>query len=379
MPWSSRFALCRNNSTPSSANRQYHKDHPPTPKLYNLIFQLLLLKKNSIHIKHEINIRKQCYKYPNDVKWVDPDTGQTPLCLALTLLSGTCTQIKRYYTKTGAVNIIAMMLELYPAALYIQDEHGRTPLHYAIREVAPYTILELICNRLCFFSATDDININRLSHMLRLPNDVTQHVLSFIPNPGLMKDNVNGSTPLLLASSSSDNLLQSSLLEKLLCIAPSACSIPDLCGYIPLHYICRVNCYLSTDVIEPLICAAPNTVMVSDKNGNTPLHHICKAPFQHDDSYFLEAVRMLIDSYPDAASMMNKDGKTPLHNACHTSLSAGVVWEIWCANPNSLFNEDGRGMTPLQYARSPHQFANPMMNRRILQMLFRIRGEVSVQ
>jgi len=287
------------------------------------------------------------------------------------------------YSKS-TTQIIAMMLELYPAALYIQDVHGRTPLHYVIRECAPYSILHMICNRLslCGTAAAPASLENELllSDMLDLPRDVMKLVLSFIPNPGLMKDKVNGSTPLSLASSSSDCSSSDSsnkvfVLEKLLCIAPGACSIPDSCGYIPLHYTCRVNCHLSTRVIGPLICAAPNTPTIPDKNGNLPLHHICNAPFQHDVSYFLEAVCMLIDSYPEAASLVNKDGKTPLHYACHTSLSVRVVWEIWRANPDSLYNEDGHGMTPLQYARSPHKFANAMMNHRILQLLFRIRGD----
>jgi ankyrin repeat protein len=96
-------------------------------------------------------------------------------------------------------------------------------------------------------------------------------------------------------------------MKRLMGRFPTAASVPDKDGLLPLHNVAR---YADRQVLEVVFDAFPEAIHHRTNKGNLPLHHACCA----DSS--MKAINFLIEEYPEALTVYNEDGHLPFHCAC---------------------------------------------------------------
>jgi len=119
-------------------------------------------------------------------------------------------------------------------------------------------------------------------------------------------------------------------------------------GRLPLHLACRAHGSLT--VLQMLIDAYVEAVLVPDVNGFLPLHYACwkrKGSMQIS----LEQIKLLVEKMPESLHIQTNLGMLPLHWACFSPISStNVIRYLVKSNPATAFVRDHKGRLPLHLA-----------------------------
>lgn len=186
----------------------------------------------------------------------------------------------------------------------LQDNLGRTILHYAIYWSASVDIVRMLVN-----SRHDLIHIADTSG--KTPMD---YLLSFYA-PEFSSNNIQ-----IGWNSFLDNVVD--MVRAFFVAGPHSDKTRD--GELYLHSaLYTENCPLP--IIEFLVVAAPEQAEEFDDLGNLPLHLAAAVEVADDEvqsQSYVEVIVELLEHYPEAARTPNPKGKLPLH----TMIANGRTW-----------------------------------------------------
>jgi len=114
-----------------------------------------------------------------------------------------------------------------------------------------------------------------------------------------------------------------------------------LSEWTPLHIAARVA---PLSVVTVLLKCAPSAVSIKNKSGNLPLHFA--AQYNEDEKIASE----IFNYYPEAASVPDNDGDLPLHCAAQCNSSSKVTQALLDAYPDAATVENNDGFLPHQLA-----------------------------
>jgi len=160
----------------------------------------------------------------------------------------------------------------------------------------------------------------------------------------------------------------------------------DRDGNTPLHLLCAnmmpyydssSKPILDTSVLELVIDIAPRALQLQNKEGDTPLHLFVTSPAVLSYSTItgppspdlistvLKALKRILEQ-KSALTMQDISGATPLHSAIAAGTNESVLNALLEASPVACKMEDKRGMTPLHYVaallKTPASFVTKMMS-----------------
>ncbi|KAI9072244.1 hypothetical protein K1719_045793 [Acacia pycnantha] len=176
-------------------------------------------------------------------------------------------------------------------------------------------------------------NINRVKEIIQNCDDNESKDL-------LSKQNLEGETPLYIASEHGYDLVVSEMLKHLdLQIA----SIAARNGYDPFHVAAKQG---HLEVLRELLHSFPNLAMTTDLSNSTALH---TAAIQGH----IEVVNLLLESDSNLAKIARNNGKTVLHSAARMG-HLEIVKALLDKDPSTGFRTDKKGQTALHMAVKGH-------------------------
>jgi len=215
--------------------------------------------------------------------------------------------------QVGYGSVFDLLVENNPAALFVQDEKGRTPLQiWGWKCFGKGTFARCVERELAMLPARDK-NANTFLHLL----------------------DEEGTTLLHGAAATGHKEAAGFIVEK----NPAAPFIQDGHGNTPLHWAARGG---HKDMVVFLYGKNPAALRVRDDDGNTPLHWAVRNGHK-------ELVEFLVEKNPAALLVRDKDGNAPLHWAVrngHKELAEFLVEK----NPAALMAQDKDGNTPVHWA-----------------------------
>ena len=159
-------------------------------------------------------------------------------------------------------------------------------------------------------------------------------------------------------SSKSDTRIRAAVIETVLELVPTAASIRNGHGSLPLHVITQRNTKMDSKTKERLIIALINAypkalVEAGGVGGRTPLHIV------FTDYISANIVRTMIVMAPKACFMRDKKGWLPIHMACSRHCSPTKLRMLLEAYPSSLHAKTPEGESLLCLAKSRATKSHP--------------------
>ncbi|KAF1892158.1 hypothetical protein Lal_00036515 [Lupinus albus] len=152
----------------------------------------------------------------------------------------------------------------------------------------------------------------------------------------LAKQNLEGETPLYVASENGHALVVGEILKHL---DLETASIAARNGYDPFHVAARQG---HLEVLRELLHSFPNLAMTTDLANSTALH--TAATQGH-----IDVVNLLLESDSNLAKIARNNGKTVLHSAARMG-HLEVVKALLNKDPSTGFRTDKKGQTALHMA-----------------------------
>ncbi|XP_004494896.1 ankyrin repeat-containing protein At5g02620-like isoform X1 [Cicer arietinum] len=152
----------------------------------------------------------------------------------------------------------------------------------------------------------------------------------------LAKQNLEGETPLYVASENGHDLVVSEILKYL---DLQTASIVARNGYDPFHVAAKQG---HLEVLRELLHSFPNLAMTTDLSNSTALH--TAATQGH-----IDVVNLLLESDSNLAKIARNNGKTVLHSAARMG-HLEVVKALLNKDPSTGFRTDKKGQTALHMA-----------------------------
>lgn len=121
----------------------------------------------------------------------------------------------------------------------------------------------------------------------------------------------------------------------------------DFRGMTPLHYAC--SSHSNVAILRELIKINPSASSIKDNNGNLPLHHYIGC-FVKEGSASAESIQILHRSNPQAVSTRNHEGDIPLHVLCKRWHPDSIGDALLRADVNTVKIPDRQGRLPLAIA-----------------------------
>ncbi|CAL0302225.1 unnamed protein product [Lupinus luteus] len=172
-------------------------------------------------------------------------------------------------------------------------------------------------------------NLSRLKEIIQTyASDEVQNLLA--------KQNLEGETPLYVASENGHALVVGEILKHL---DLQTASIAARNGYDPFHVAARQG---HLEVLRELLHSFPNLAMTTDLANSTALH--TAATQGH-----IDVVNLLLESDSNLAKIARNNGKTVLHSAARMG-HLEVVKALLNKDPSTGFRPDKKGQTALHMA-----------------------------
>jgi ankyrin repeat protein len=302
---------------------------------------LLLQSKRSVEEKLQVNFQAQergrCGDLPLHVVVRSCATGNVSNKSRIALLE-----------------LIQVLIDVYPQAVLEPNNDGYLPLHVACREDTPDSdIIDMLLSAIPHSLGGLDCGTRKTC---RLPlheacsrnTQVTsiERMVARYPDAAEFAG-ADGNMPLHSACAQTSLNQQCSCIDVLIAACPQALQVEDAKGNFPLHLACKGGA--DPSVIRLLVQSDPEVANLQDSKGDLPLHIACR---HHASSYDL--VQTLLDAYPESVEERGNFGGLPLHEACsNSSLSMHVLRALTAAYPKGLqVNAGGSGGVnlPLHFA-----------------------------
>lgn len=288
-------------------------NNKPTNKLFALV------TKNNWN-----DAISRCIKYPQDAQYLINDTSKHSASV-----------LHQAAMLNAPIDLIQVILEAYPRAVFIADKRGRTFLHRLLCK-------DKECPKRTHFVVSKIIDVI----FQNLNEDEIQQLMN-------ARDTEFGRTVLHDACFYSADL---SVMKALLNSTNNAENTATIGGYLmaqdnsgstPIHLAFRKN--LSLEVLDFLLAQEDGKValLTCDNHGCTPLHKVCSRKRASP-----EHVRLIIAlcADDDVALIQCSRGMTALHVACKNKASYGVVNLLVNAAPAAVEMGDITGCTPADCA-----------------------------
>lgn len=208
--------------------------------------------------------------------------------------------------KGAPLDLIKVLIDLYPKALSVKDSDHLVPFHLAIFHKVDIEILKYILRR-------DEASSKEYDGDGKLP-------IHFA-----------------CANSSSDEVI-----HILLQAYPDSASRRTKSGQLPLHYACQSKC--SSQIIAELVDAYPNGVTEGFKS-KLPIHYAC------ENKATLASIKILVKESKASLSLTGGNNYTlPLAFACANRQTFDVIEYLYEQNPDALTIRDESNRLPLHFA-----------------------------
>lgn len=310
-------------------------------------------KRNAIHWnliqKHAI---ATCKSSP---QWLDVETGRTALHIIVALDS--------------PKHIVKRILELWPQAPMIQDNHGCTPLHYACQyNASPNIVIILLRAYRCaaqFHDIMGDTPLHLACDSPMVSSDIVQTLLEFDPHHVWTNNhNLDNKTPLDIMCDHfrSRNSFRgphhnTQWKKLLLCLWAShhgtisssspihagrkegltfhACLSQQRCSSYTLYVMAKLYLHDSSKI--------------QDEYGNYPL--IYAVSDARNKNVIEDIIFTLLDVFPPAAAIPNACGQMPIHLAINSGIKWKSIHQLLSACPSALQKQDPEtGLYPFMLA-----------------------------
>lgn len=210
--------------------------------------------------------------------------------------------------RNASVEVARILFEAHPDTIFLLDNDGWAPLHYAAANT----------------------NVDLISYLLEAN-----------PEAARLKTS-KGETALHLMCRQSTGTPPLSSIDKLLEADPDAVIQRDQEHlYTPLHLLCLAGSRVSIDVLHRLIQSNPQAAEIADADHYLPLHHAC------ENGCDANVVAALLEAYPSSAYAMTRKQDSPLSLACTCNKSVETVQMLINANPSALVKKNDYGFAPL--------------------------------
>ena len=172
-------------------------------------------------------------------------------------------------------------------------------------------------------------------------------------------------------ASSGDINGRAGLVRSILTARPSAATIKNSHGSLPIHVLLQRNvkmkAKLKEELLRGLIHAYPASISIAGGvSKRTPLHTL------FTDYLSADLCRLMLTLRPEAAKMRDKQGWLPIHIACSRHCSLVSLHLLIDAFPESIRETTGNEKTPLMLARSTATKTHP--NRALIEELTKRLG-----
>jgi len=266
--------------------------------------------------------------YPSAAKKADKE-GSTPLHFAC------------HYS--GSVDVISALLQAYPKAIRVQDRCGRTPLYHAVDKSASIDVLKLLvradpnmCLKPCLRAGYRNVPLDRKA-AVRTPLFLAW---SAVVSDRQVRTKFSGKK-----WDKAEVLLQASSSTLALAGGSGRPNMP----YRLLPAAIRMDLYLPEQVISIASQARPHELAVEDPaTGQLPLSLAAStAHYSRERSLFV--IRSLLDAFPKAAKIFDSARQ---RSALSHAIASGKRWhggveDLFRANPEALIMRDSEtGLVP---------------------------------
>ncbi len=214
----------------------------------------------------------------------------------------------------------------------IQDDEGKTPLHYA----AEYNCPESITALLDAGASVDDIRDKSGDTPLHCARGRESIKVLLDANTDPNSKNNDGQTPLHGVASTESETSAQVFLES----GRTDPNAQDNRGNTLLHYIACESRHSS--IIELLLQHGASYKLIN-QYGDTPLHRASQKNDQRNIEAFINVLGEKLD-----INIKNKDGATPLLIA--SKFGSSAIVKLLLSNRANILNEDEGGNTALHYA-----------------------------
>ena len=233
-----------------------------------------------------------------------------------------------------ALEILNLLIEMYPEAASHADIYGCLPIHHACEWRSPGFCRVLINTAPDSVRSVDNYGytpLHRLCMNKQVDDAVAMQILNLLidNHPAAARHASNhGILPIHVASSGEKSR---EFCQVLIVAAPDSVRSVDRSGRTPLHYSCsRRDDAAAMQVLNLLINNHPAAVRHTDNYGNLPIHLASgwwRTP---------ELLRVLVEAYPGSVSTPNDKGLLPLHEACFGKGSLATVEYLYRQYPNAI-------------------------------------------
>lgn len=242
----------------------------------------------------------------------------SPLLFEMVKAGCTCTSVlSGWMQEEGCNKTVAQCTETPDQAFYSSPHSGRTPLHEACLRNACTHVVTALLNANPIGAMERDHSGNYPLHLLFVAygfvsveemDNIVGQILAVNPSHMAVAVNGDGSTPLHMACSAPETMIDPSILVRILSANPACATTLNNRFQTPLSLYCK-QAQASSSVARVLLDAQPETIHQVDHDGFTPLHD---AASNLND----ELVCFLLERNPDLARQRNREGRTPLHLMC---------------------------------------------------------------
>jgi len=263
---------------------------------------------------------------PNAATVKDTDAGMTPLMYAILndapmnviqALLEACPESASIPDADGTspfccgiakVEVLQAILDTDSSAVRAVDKEGSTPLHFAVKERVPASVIEFLLKAYPDATTVKDTHGrtplhnalgNHGSSHHRAPHEVVQLLLKACPDAAKEKDEM-GRTPLYWGIEMESSVC---IIESILEACPESSEEEDDYGCTPLHI--AMHRAAPRNIVEIIWKANPDAIKKKNHMGTTPLH--CGVMVNAD----FDTTKFAFERYTPAAHLQDGTGSSP--------------------------------------------------------------------
>jgi len=200
----------------------------------------------------------------------------------------------------------------YPGAVQVRNDDGYIPVHSAIKNKCQEKAIHILVD--CW------------PESLSVPDE-------------------NGALCIHLACMYGAALLITYIYVNL----PSAISIKDDYGNLPLHLIIRECNSHTHNFIKSTVEWFRQATLLRNNDGDLPIHLVCRHAQQHEQPFLI--ARTILKWWPDSVAESNHEGMLPLHIICQNYESLPMLSLVHqCYTDAAIVRAGSHGKTPLHFA-----------------------------
>eukprot|EP00873_Tetraselmis_striata_P038694 jgi/Tetstr1/458958/TSEL_004429.t1 len=254
--------------------------------------------------------------------------------------------------------VVAALLEAAPDMASSPNDTSGLPIHcYLMRESLQLDVIRAIvrAHPEALYEPGKDLS-GALPLEVAIEKHAARDVLDFLleMSAGTVAKHMNADGQLPLHMALMRKSLAAVLVPPLLRHFPSAASVKDKHGALPLHYAARLDAADSPQLLADVLACYPGGAQVADEKLKLPLHHAA-------EKGTAEAVESLVSLWPPGARRPDADGCLPLHFAAAREpapAAAQMVAALLDCHPDAVQVQSSWGHLPA----SPHDEVNGLLD-----------------